>query len=131
MQISNVPKFKARIEDSFYDNNVLKSHTVFDEFERVIMHKQFDSDGFIKSSTHLEYYETNIEKGRIETYREIGQEYIRKSYTKIENGLKHVVDDYTSISAPQKSYVNDFVYDLKGNLYKLINNEKETIIRRK
>lgn len=140
MQIYNIPTFKGntkcykdrnfKIQDSFYDNNVLKSHTIFDEFDRVIVAKQFDRDGFIESSANFEYYETDIENGRIETYKNKSQEYIRKAYTRIENGIKHVVDDYNSISTPEKSYINDFVYDLKGNLCKLISNGKETIIKR-
>lgn len=139
MQICNINTFKGKtelyqdgsfkIKDSFDDNNILKSHIVFDEFDRVIIAKKFDIDGFIDSNTTFDYYETNMEKGMIETYKDKSQEYIRNAYTKIENSLKHKVDDYTSISNPKNSYINDFVYDLKGNLCKLISNGKETIIR--
>ena len=73
---------------------------------------------------HIEYFETENEKGFIETFKNQFQEYIRKSSTKIENGVKHVIDDYTSKSKPEKSYINDFVYDLKGNLQKIITLKK-------
>lgn len=139
-EFSNRNNFKERIEsyqdgdfkieDSFDNNNILKSHTVRDEFDRIIDSKKFDENGLIKSSSHFEYYETNIENGFIESYKDEGQEYIRKAYTKIENGLKHTVDDFTSISVPEKSYINDFVYDLKGNLWKLINNGVETVLKK-
>lgn len=141
MQIYNIPTFKGntkiyqdgnlKIKDSFYDNNILESHTVFDEFDHVLINKRFDRDGLITSSANFEYYETNTENGLIETFKDKGQEYIRKAYTKIENGLKHFVDDFTSISAPQKSYKNEFVSDLEGNLLKLINNGIETVFKRK
>ena len=45
---------------------------------------------------------------------------------KFENGVKHVIDDYTSKSNPEKSYINDFVYDLKGNLQKIITLKNKT-----
>ena len=39
-------------------------------------------------------------------------------------------DDFKSKTSPNKNYINEFVYDLKNNLVKIINNGKETLLKK-
>ena len=113
-----------KIVDTLNDELKLIKRIEYDEFNREVDVKWYDGVDNITDHMHIEYFETENEKGFIETFKNQFQEYIRKSSTKIENGVKHVIDDYTSKSNPKKSYINDFVYDLKGNLQKLITLKK-------
>ena len=113
-----------KIVDTLNDELKLIKRIEYDEFNREVDVKWYDGVDNITDHMHIEYFETENEKGFIETFKNQFQEYIRKSSTKIENGVKHVIDDYTSKSKPEKSYINDFVYDLKGNLQKLITLKK-------
>ena len=115
---------KNKIVDTLNDELKLIKRIEYDEFNREVDVKWYDGDDNITDHMHKEYFETENEKGFIETFKNQFQEYIRKSSTKFENGVKHVIDDYTSKSSPEKSYINDFVYDLKGNLQKIITLKK-------
>lgn len=109
------------------DNDVLIKRIEYDEFSRDVDSKTFDKRGNVLEHLHKDYYESENEEGIIETFKSSTQEYKRKSYTKIENGFKHFIDDFQSKSG--KNYINDFVHDLSGNLIKIINNKKEFYIR--
>lgn len=113
-----------KIVDTLNDELKLIKRIEYDEFNREVDVKWYDGVDNITDHMHIEYFETENEKGFIETFKNQFQEYIRKSSTKFESGVKHVIDDYTSKSNPEKSYINDFVYDLKGNLQKLITLKK-------
>ena len=113
-----------KIVDTLNDELKLIKRIEYDEFNREVDVKWYDGFDNITDHMHKEYFETENENGFIETFKNQFQEYIRKSSTKIENGVKHVIDDYTSKSKPEKSYINDFVYDLKGNLQKIITLKK-------
>ena len=115
----------------FYDdNNFLTKTVIYDEFNRDIDSKTYNISGNIKEHLHKEYYEKESEKGFIEIFKNDFQEYTRKSYTKYENNFRHVVDDFKSKTSPNKNYINEFVYDLKNNLVKIINNGKETLLKK-
>ena len=113
-----------KIVDTLNDELKLIKRIEYDKFNREVDIKWYDEVNNITDHMHKEYFETENEKGFIEIFKNQFQEYVRKSSTKIENGVKHVIDDYTSKSSPENSYINDFVYDLKGNLQKLITLKK-------
>ena len=113
-----------KIVDMLDDKLKLIKRIEYDKFNREVDIKWYDEDYRITDHMHKEYFETENEKGFIETFKNQFQEYVRKSSTKFENGVKHVIDDYTSKSSPENSYINDFVYDLKGKLQKIITLKK-------
>jgi len=113
-----------KVVDTLNDELKLIKRVEYDKFNRDVDVKWYDEVNNITDHMHKEYFETENEKGFIETFKNQFQEYIRKSSTKFENGVKHVIDDYTSKSSPEKSYINDFVYDLKGKLQKIITLKK-------
>ena len=113
-----------KVVDTLNDGLKLIKRVEYDKFNRDVDVKWYDEVNNITDHMHKEYFETENEKGFIETFKNQFQEYIRKSSTKFENGVKHVIDDYTSKSSPEKSYINDFVYDLKGKLQKIITLKK-------
>ena len=113
---------KNHIEETYSDDNILQKRLIKDEFDRYVDSKTFDSHGNITEHQHYDYFKTENEQGFIETFRNKYQEYVRKAYIKIEDGLKHSIDDFQSKTG--KSYLNDFVYDMSGKLVKIINNGK-------
>lgn len=113
-----------KIVETFDDNKNLIKRIEYDKFERDIDVKWYDNLKNIVAHMQKEYFETENEKGYIEIYKNNFQEYIRKSYTKIENGLKHAIDDFTSKTNPQNSYFNDFIYDSNGKLQKIVSLKK-------
>ena len=113
---------KNTVTETFDDKNTLIKRIEYDEFNRDVDTKWFDSSGELNEHLHKEYYKKANEEGVIETFKNKTQEYVRKSYTKFESGLKHVFDDFRSKTG--KNYINDFVYDKSGNLVKIINNGK-------
>ena len=113
-----------KVVDTLNDELKLIKRIEYDKFNREVDVKWYDEVNNITDHMHKEYFETENEKGFIETFKNQFQEYIRKSSTKFENGVKHVIDDYTSKSSPENSYINDFVYDLKGKLQKIITLKK-------
>ena len=119
---------KNVIKEYYSDNGALERSVEYDEFNRDVDTKTFDESGEVKEHQHKDYYETQNEKGFVETYKSKSQEYTRKSYIKIEDGLKHSVDDFRSASG--KSYINDFVHDLSGNLVKIIANGRVTYLKK-
>ena len=121
------PKGNHKIND-LMENNALKRRIEFDELGRVIDAKWFDDKLDITDHLQKDYFETPNEKGHIETFKNKFQEYIRKSYTKFEQGCKHVIDDFKSKSNPEHSYINEFVYDIQNRLIKIIHNGKEMLI---
>ncbi len=114
-------KHNNTITEHYYDNNVLFRKVEYDEFKRDIDAKDFNMFGIVTSHQHKDYYKTAGEEGCIENYKDKYQQYVRKTCTKIENGLKHVIDDFRSLTSPDKSYVNDFIHDSTGKLIKLVN----------
>ena len=86
-------QYGNKIVETFDDNMNLIKRIEYDKFERDIDVKWYDNLKNIIAHMQIEYFETENEKGYIEIYKNNVQEYIRKSYTKIENGMKHVVDD--------------------------------------
>ncbi len=110
------------IKDYFDDNNRIIRQEKYDTLGRNICTNWFDKNGSIIEFMKKDYFKSETEDGFIETYKSKTQEYIRKSYTKIENNLKHHIDDYKSRTG--KSYYNDFVHDIFGNLIKIITNGK-------
>ena len=114
-----------------YNDNVLLQRIEYDEFGRDVDSKWFDDKKNVTGHMHKEYFETENEKGQIETYVNRFQDYTRKFYTRFEAGFKHKIDDFTSHLEPQKSYINEFIYDLNNHLIKVINNGKETIVHHK
>ena len=115
---------EGKVVEMFNDFNVLIKRIEYDKFDRTIDVKNFDSTGVLSDNLHFEYFETENEKGFVETFKSRFQEYVRKSYIRIEEGLKHHIDDYTSNTKPENSYINDFVYDLKGKLITVISHKK-------
>ena len=118
---------KNTVTETFDDKNTLIKRIEFDEFNRDVDSKWFDTSGEIQEHLHKEYYEKVNEKGMIETFSGRFQEYVRKFYTKLENGYKHTVDDFQSKTG--KNYINEFIHDKSGNLVKIINNGKVISIR--
>ena len=121
---TNIYKIGSNTVTEVFDNcnNIIK-RIEYDEFNRDVDSKWFNSAGKLQEHLHKDYYKKENEEGCIETFKNLYQEYTRKSYTKIENGFKHVVDDFRSKTG--KSYINDFVHDMCGNLIKIINNGQE------
>ena len=113
-----------KVVDTLNDELKLIKRVEYDKFNREVDIKWYDEVNNITDHMHKEYFETENEKGFIETFKNQFQEYIRKSSTKFEDSVKHVIDDYTSKSSPENSYINDFVYDLKGKLQKIITLKK-------
>lgn len=113
-------KDKIKIVEYYNDNNKLLKRLEYDEFERDIDCKNFDEDGNLVSHQHKEYFETNTEKGLIETFKNHFQEYVRKQYVKFINGYKHSIEEFVSKSKPENSYKNEFIYDLQNNLVNVI-----------
>ena len=113
-----------KVVDTLNDELKLIKRVEYDKFNREVDIKWYDEVNNITDHMHKEYFETENEKGFIETFKNQFQEYVRKSSTKFEDGVKHVIDDYTSKSSPENSYINDFVYDLKGKLQKIITLKK-------
>ena len=113
-----------KVVDTLNDELKLIKRVEYDKFNRDVDVKWYDEDNNITDHMHKEYFETENEKGFIETFKNQFQEYVRKSSTKFEDGVKHVIDDFTSKSSPENSYINDFVYDLKGKLQKIITLKK-------
>ena len=118
---------KNTVTETFDDKNTLIKRIEFDEFNRDVDSKWFDTSGEIQEHLNKEYYEKVNEKGMIETFSGRFQEYVRKFYTKFENGYKHTVDDFRSKKG--KNYINEFIHDKSGNLVKIINNGKVISIR--
>ena len=114
------------VREYFDDNNKLVRREKEDSFYRNIGTEWFDEDGNIKETMHKSYFKTKTEDGFIESYKSNAQEYTRRAYTKIENGFKHTIDDFKSKSG--KSYYNEFIYDLKGQLLRIISNGKTITI---
>ena len=85
---------KNKIEETYDDDNFLIKRLVRDEFNRDIDALTFDSSGNTIEHLHKDYFQTETEQGFIETFKNKSQEYTRKAYTKIENGLKHNIDDF-------------------------------------
>ena len=113
-----------KVVDTLNDELKLIKRVEYDKFNREVDIKWYDEVNNITDHMHKEYFETENEKGFIETFKNQFQEYVRKASTKFEDGVKHVIDDYTSKSSPENSYINDFVYDLKGKLQKIITLKK-------
>lgn len=113
---------KNRIEEIYDDNNILLKRLIQDEFNRDVDSKTFDSAGNIIEHLHKDYFQNKTEHGFVETFKNQSQEYVRKAYVKIEDGLKHSIDEFQSKTG--KSYINDFVYDMTGKLIKIINDGK-------
>lgn len=114
---------KNNVQEIYDDNNILQQRIIWDEFSRDIDSKTFDIQGNVVEHLHKDYFKNDTEEGVIETFKNRNQEYVRRAYTKTENGLKHSIDDFKS--AKGKSYLNDFVHDLSGKLIKIISNGKE------
>ena len=113
-----------KIIETFDDDNFLLQRIEYDKFDRDVDVKRYDRQGNISEHMHKEYFESENSKCLIETYKNNFQEYIRKAYTTIDNRFKHSIDEYKSISSPEKSYINDAIYDLKGNFIKIISLKK-------
>ena len=113
---------KNKVEEIYSDDDVLLKRLTNDEFGRDIDAAVFDLHGNIIEHQHKDYFQTETEQGFVETFKNKYQEYTRKAYTKIEDGLKHHIDDFKSKTG--NSYINDFVYDLSGKLIKVISNGK-------
>lgn len=114
---------KNKITETLNDGKLTK-RIEYDEFDRDVDVKWFDTLGNISAHLHKDYYETDSEKGLVETFKNSAQNYVRKVYTKFESGLRHNIDEYVSKSDPQASYINDFIYDLNGKFIKLISHKK-------
>lgn len=107
---------KSKIVEHYNIYDILTRRIEYDEFNRDIDSKSFNSSGKVIEHLHKEYFETETEKGHIETFKSSTQEYLRKSYTKFVNGFRHSIDEYISKTKPENSYINEFIYDLKGKL---------------
>ena len=114
-------KDNSKIVEYYDSNNILSKRIQYDRFERIIDCENFDINGNIIDHQHKEYYETESEKGIIETYKSRFQEYTRKSYIKFINGFKHSIEEFISKSSPENSYRNEFIYDLKDKLIDFCN----------
>jgi len=113
-----------KIVETFNDDMKLIKRIEYDKFGRDVDVKSYDGLDNIVDHMQKEYFETENEKGYVEIFKNKFQEYVRKSYTKIENGMKHVIDDFTAKTNPEKSYFNDFIYDLNGKLQKVVSFKK-------
>ena len=116
------------ITETYNDNNFLERTMEFDEFGRDTDVKWYDMNGKVTGHMHKDYFETENEKGHVETFKNQFQEYTRKAYTKIEAGFRHTIDDYKSKTKPESSYINEFVYDMNKRLVKIITNGKVTVL---
>ena len=108
------------VKEFFDDNNNIIRREELDTFNRNTDTKWFDKHGNVTEVLHKDYYKTENEEGFVETFKSKTQEYTRKSYTKFENGLKHIIDDFHSKTG--KSYFNDFVHNIKGELIEVTTN---------
>ena len=73
---------KNKIIEHYNVYDILTRRIEYDEFNRDIDSKNFNSSGKIIGHQHKEYFENDSEKGVIETFKSSSQEYIRKSYIK-------------------------------------------------
>ena len=96
----------------------------YDRFDRDVDVKLYDHLGNVSEHMHKEYFETENEKGYIESFENNFQKYTRRAYRKIDNGFRHLIDDFKSITDPKKSYINDVIYDLQGNFIKILSSKK-------
>ena len=116
-----------------YHNSTHNIKEVFDDDGRKLLRRikydkqcrdvdcvEFNSDKKVISHLHKEY----TPDGCIETYKSRTQEYIRVIKTFVKDSYTHYVEKFTSKTSPEKSYVNEFIRDIKGNLVKIINNGK-------
>ena len=131
MQISNITfgqkvniyhKGENTIKELFDDENRLSRLIEYDKFDRDIEAKSFDTYGNIIERMSKTY----TDNGMIEHFKNAFQEYTRKTYTIIENGIKHRVEEFKSKTNPNCNYINEFIYDISGKLIKLISNGKIT-----
>ena len=111
---------KNRITDYFDNNNLLTKKVEYDEFDRAIDSKRFNPQGEVIEQMHKDYYENPNEKGFVEHFQSKSQEYVRKAYTKFENGIKHYVEEYRSKTSPEMSYISEFIYDIHNELVNVI-----------
>ena len=111
-----------KVKDFLDDNNILIRREKYDEFDRNTDTMWFNDDGSIKEEMHKDYFKSENEEGLIETFKSKTQEYTRKAYSKTENNLRHSIDDFQSKTG--KSYYNDYIHDMLGNLVKIISNGK-------
>lgn len=112
----------SNVVKEYYDGNKITSREENDVWGRLVDVKRFDNDGNVVEVLHKDYFKTENKEGFIEFFKNKTQEYIRKAYIKIENGLKHSIDDFSSKSG--KIYFNDFIYDMSGKLLRVISNGK-------
>lgn len=119
---------KLKIEEFYDDNNMLSSRLEYDEQDRFVDKKSFDSQGNVTEHQHKSYYIKGEEQGCIETFKNEFQHYVRQSYTRPQGKFIHTVDNFQSISNPGKSYINEFIRDLQGRLVKVISNGVTTIL---
>ena len=135
MQISNITfgqkvniyrKGENTIKEVFDDKNRLSRLIEYDKFDRDIEAKSFDTYGNIIERMSKTY----TDNGMIEHFKNAFQEYTRKTYTIIENGIKHRVEEFKSKTSPNCNYINEFIYDISGKLIKLISNGKITDLKR-
>lgn len=131
MQISNITfgqkvniyrKGENTIKEVFDDENRLSRLIEYDKFDRDIEAKSFDTYGNIIERMSKTY----TDNGMIEHFKNAFQEYTRKTYTIIENGIKHRVEEFNSKTSLNCNYINEFIYDISGKLIKLISNGKIT-----
>lgn len=125
-RINTYKKGENRVEEIFNDDDLLSRTVEYDRFGRDIDAKTFDAKGNV--TEHM--MKTYSQDGCIETFKSNFQEYTRKTCTKIENSLKHRIEEYVSKTSPDKNYVHDFIYDLKGKLIKIVTNGKVTDLRK-
>lgn len=109
-----------KIVETFDDDMRLLQKIEYDKFDRDIDVKRWDEFGQISEHMHKEYFEKENTKGHIETYKNKFQEYIRKAYVRIDSDFRHSIDDFTSLSNPEKSYINDAIYDLNGEFIDIV-----------
>ena len=109
-----------KITEYFDDSRVLTKTIEHDEFDRIVDTKWFNQQGEITEQLHKDYYELPNEKGFIEHYKSKTQEYTRKACTKFIDGAKHTIDEFISKTSPERSYINEFIYDLQNKLKDVI-----------
>ncbi len=109
----------SKIVESFNDNIRLK-RLVYDSKDRIVDSVCFDNLGKKISHKHKEY----IENGCIESYKDLKQEYVRRTQMVIEPPFKRFLEHFTSITSPDKSYVAEFIRTLENKLVKVIVNGK-------
>ncbi len=124
--IFNTISFKSeninlhREKEIYDENNKLIRLIKYDEFGRDTDSFEYNANREIIGYQHKEY----TDNGCIETYKNQFQQYRRITKTELKDSNTHYIEEFISVTSPEKNYINEFVRDIAGKLIKVINNGK-------